>query len=383
MLESYGQRGLPMTPVLDVIRDLEEKLKGSSGDERLSLLRAITDLFLGNVANYSEETVAMFDDVLSRLVEHIELRALAELSAKLAPVATAPRGVVRRLAAADDIQVAGPVLQHSRLSVDDLVAIAASKDQAHLAAIAGRAVVEERVSDILIARGNCEVAVIVARNAGARFSEGGMSKLIERAGKEEGIAEFLASRDDISSAQLRMLVERATDAIRRRLTLRIAPEARDRLNAVLSEIAAEIDKARQAGPKRNYEAAQRFALSMKSDPSLMRVTLREFAQNGTVEQSVALLSALSGVPIPAVERVFTHGDEGGTLILCRAVDLDWPTALAVLNLRTVVGRAPTGSREAALQQYKSINTSTAQRVVRFWRVRATNVSRAGAAPTSV
>jgi hypothetical protein len=136
------------------------------------------------------------------------------------------------------------------------------------------------------------------------------------------------------------------------------------------EIAADIDKAQRAPPKRDYAPAHRFALAMKSDPGLMRVTLREFAQTGMVEQSVALLAVLSSMPIRAVERIFVHGDAGGTMILCRALDLDFATTAAVLGLRASMGRSGGLSRDSALAQYNSLNPETARRVVRFWRVRA-------------
>jgi len=360
-----------MASTVSVLSDLERKLSTSSGGERLNILRAVTDLFLGSASQLSDESIAVFDDVLARLTDHIESRALVELSGRLAFVPNAPAGVIRRLAEDEDIRVAGPVLRHSeRLTIEDLVSIAKTGPQEHLAAIAGRDVVDERVSDVLVDRGDSRVAATVAGNAGAKFSSGGISKLYERAAKEEGIAEFLASRPDISAMQLRGLVEQATEAIRHRLILKIAPEARERLDRVLTEIAADIDRANRAQPRRDYAAALRFAQSMQGDSAWMRMSLREAAQAGNVEQSIALVSVLSGVPVSVVERVLTHGDEGGALLLCKSMEFDWATASAVLAVRAMVGRPLIGDREAAFNQYKTLRIATAQKVVRFWRVRA-------------
>jgi len=360
-----------MSSAISVLTDLDRKLSTSSGGERLTILRAVTDLFLGSAPQLSDESIAVFDDVLARLTDHIETRALVELSGKLASVPNAPSGVIRRLAEDEDIRVAGPVLRHSeRLTTEDLVSIAKTGPQEHLAAIAGRNVVDEQVSDVLVSRGDSRVAATVAGNAGAKFSSGGISRLFERAAKEEGIAEFLASRSDITATQLRGLVEQATDAIRHRLIVKIAPEARERLDRVLAEIAADIDRANRAQPKRDYSAALRFAQSMQGDAALMRSSLRESAQTGNVEQSIAVVSVMSGVPVSGVERVLTHGDEGGALLLCKAMEFDWATASAVLAVRAMVGRPLIGDREVAFNQYKALRIGTAQRVVRFWRVRA-------------
>src|SRR6202011_5860641 len=101
--------------------------------------RRTPDLVLGSSDRFTGEQVALFDDVMGRLIDRIETRALAELSRRLGPVANAPERIVRRLARNDAIAVAGPVLTQSpRLGEADLVDIAASKSQAHLLAIAQR-----------------------------------------------------------------------------------------------------------------------------------------------------------------------------------------------------------------------------------------------------
>src|SRR2546425_1413860 len=134
------QGGERMSLFRSVIDDLETTLQSGSAARRHELLRRVTDLFLGGADNFSEDQILLFDDVMSRLISHIEETALAELSVRLAPVANAPVGVIRRLACDDDIVISGPVLEQSeRLTDDDLVDIARSKSQEHLLKIAGRA----------------------------------------------------------------------------------------------------------------------------------------------------------------------------------------------------------------------------------------------------
>ncbi len=66
---------------------------------------------------------------------------------------------MRRLATDNEISVAGPVLrQSSRLNDADLIGIARTKSQAHLLAIAGRTGIAEPVTDVLVKRGDREVA---------------------------------------------------------------------------------------------------------------------------------------------------------------------------------------------------------------------------------
>ena len=115
-----------------------------------------------SAGSFNAEQIELFDDVLERLVKTIELRAIADVSARialaemsqqLAPVPQAPPSVVRRLARHDEISVAGPVLTESaRLSPEDLVEIANTKGEQHLLAISGRWWLKEVVTDALLAR---------------------------------------------------------------------------------------------------------------------------------------------------------------------------------------------------------------------------------------
>src|SRR5262249_56900732 len=115
--------------------------------------------------------------------------ARAALAERLAAVPNAPPTAVRTLAFDDAIDVAGPVLKGSeRLDNVTLVENASSKSQQHLLAISQRKSLSETVTDVLVERGNREVALSTARNAGAKFSEAGYVRLIKRSEGDDELA---------------------------------------------------------------------------------------------------------------------------------------------------------------------------------------------------
>jgi hypothetical protein len=63
---------------------------------------------------YDPAQMKLFDGVLMRMIERIEIHALAELGERLAPIDGAPVEVIRHLARHDEIIVAGPVLKDSK-----------------------------------------------------------------------------------------------------------------------------------------------------------------------------------------------------------------------------------------------------------------------------
>ena len=127
-------------PLLD---ELEAALTSGSIPRRVDILSRVTDLFVNNAENYSEEQIGVFDDVMARLVSAIETKARAKLAQRLAPIANAPSNVIHMLAFDDDIEVARPVLSLSeRLDERDLLISAGTKSQKHLFAISRRRIAE-------------------------------------------------------------------------------------------------------------------------------------------------------------------------------------------------------------------------------------------------
>src|SRR3954468_12428354 len=168
-----------------IVDEVEAAISVGSAEKRLETARRVTNLFLASAGQFSSEQIELFDAVLERLVKTIEIRAIADISARialaemslqLAPVPRAPPAVVRRLARHDEISVAGPVLTESaRLSPEDLVDIARTKGEQHLLAISGRWWLKEIVTDALLARHYPSVSRRVVNNPGARISASGFA----------------------------------------------------------------------------------------------------------------------------------------------------------------------------------------------------------------
>src|SRR3984957_16239869 len=312
-----------MDVVREVISQLEGSLQSSSSSQRLEMLRSVTDLYLGGADTHSEENIELFDQVLNQLIDYVSIQALARLSFQLAPFATAPARVVQRLARPDDIDVSAPVLRGSkRLGMIDLIEVAYTKSQAHLAVIAGRSEVEEAVTDVLVVKGDTDVAKIVAANAGARFSDAGFSTLVTRAGKEIGLAELVATRSEMSPRHFKQLVGQATDAVRRRLMSIADPRVHATITKVVAQIARDVDRAGST-PGRDFTTAQTLVYSLQEDPAALRAHLAEFAAAGKFEETVVSLSVLGELTLGVVEKLMCNRDNGGVFLLCKAIGRGW------------------------------------------------------------
>jgi uncharacterized protein (DUF2336 family) len=181
-----------------IIAEIEGSFASGSADKQADILRRVTDLFLAGADNYSDDHVDLFDGVILRIAEKIETKARAELAHRLAPAPNAPPMTVRKLAHDESIEVAGPILSLSnRLSDEDLLAIAGGKSQDRLLAISKRSSLSEKVSDVLVTHGNRDVVLSVTRNEGARISDAGYTKLVDRSINDEVLAICVSMRKDI------------------------------------------------------------------------------------------------------------------------------------------------------------------------------------------
>jgi uncharacterized protein (DUF2336 family) len=356
-----------MSAAASLIPELKELLQHGSLDRRTEMLSRITTLFLDRASQYNEEHVALFDDVLGRLIVEIETKARAELSRLLAPVDNSPPGVVRQLAQDDDISVAGPVLMRSpRLKDPDLIRVARTKGQAHLLAISGRPGIGEAVTDLLVRRGNRRVAHTVADNQRARLSETGFTTLVKRAERDGILAEKIGLRPDMPARLFRDLLVQATEVVRRRLLAHARPEARAEIQRVLAKIAGEVGA--EAAP-RDYRQALNTVLALDNAGQLDEPCVTEFASRGSYEETVAALSVLCAVPIDVVDRLMADERPDPILILGKAIEFSWPSVRAIITMRSNPQPLSSEALDEAFDNLQRLSPATAQRVVRFWQAR--------------
>lgn len=358
-----------------LINELEAAVQGGSPEKRAFTLQRVTDLFLSGADHFNHEQIDLFDDVLSHLIKRVEIKALAELSQRLAPAPNAPVGVVRQLAKHDDILVAGPVLSQSeRLSDADLIEIAKAKGQEHLLAISERLLLDERLTDVLLERGSKQVFYKLAQNHGAFFSKAGFATLVNYAKSDEILAEKVGQRVDVPPKLLHDLVLKATDSVRARL-LATAPaevhaEIKRALDSISNSLMHEVE-----GESRDFRRARELVLAMQRKNQLNENALNEFVKAGKYEEMVAALALMCSARFELIERLARTMHYGGLLVACKAAGLQWPTVHAILVHRLPQHPIAGHEGEQAKADYAKLSKPTAQKLIGFW------LARPGATPS--
>ncbi len=355
-----GQKGL--------LDELEYVLARQDIGRRADSLRRITDLFVAASNRYSDEQIALFDDVMGRLVAEIDTSARATFGQRLADNPDAPPNVIRALALDDEIEVAEPVLLRSyRLGDATLVESAKTKSQSHLLAISRRQNLAEAVTDVLVQRGNSEVALSTAQNVSARFSDFGYATLIERSKEDDGLALSVWSRPEIPRQHMLQLFERASEAVRSKL------EAADprRAGLIRSLVVDASDKIQTdvrntvAGYSEKRAAIEALHAAGHLDPT----RLADFARDKLFDEAAIALSIMSNLPTGLIERAIVSERPEQILILAKAIGLPWETAREILLLKGQSAGRSALDLDLCAATFGRLQPATAKQALNFYRLR--------------
>jgi uncharacterized protein (DUF2336 family) len=329
----------------------------------------ITDLFVASAGGLNDDQVGVFDVVIGRLANAIELGARADLAERLADIPNAPHGVIRQLAL-DDLPIARPILTRSRrLTDDDLVAIAATKGRDHMLAMTERAELSEPVTDFLVLKGDRLIQHAVASNPSARFSPRGMNLLVSRALKDEALQSALGGRNDVPTELAAKLMEAAKAAAHLRLSAGLpASEAAAVTSAIersASSVARSQDIQQEVG---RFGAALVTVRAMQDAGRLDEVAIATMAGSKAVEEIICAVALMAKLPLAGAERVILGSDRDSSLIVGKAMGWSWPTVKAMLCLRPAEECAQ-HILDRAHQSFDNLALGTAQRVMRFVQIR--------------
>jgi uncharacterized protein (DUF2336 family) len=367
-----------LDPNRSIADEVEAAINAGSAEKHLETIQRVTNLFLSSADSFDGEQIELFDDVLERLIRTIELRAiadmstriaLAEMSTQLASVPKAPPSVVRRLARHDEIAIAGPVLTESaRLTNEDLIEIAGTKSEQHLLAISGRWWLNEIVTDALLARHYPKVSRRLVNNPGARVSAGGYVIVLQQAETDPELAVETGLRVDLPPELRHRLLRQATETVRSRLLSRAPPHLFEEIRNAITAVSAGAD--REMSAIRDFSEAKRFIALMSKNGELNEAALLTFARQRRYAETVAALAELSKSAFEVVRPLMQSLRDDGVLIPCKAAGLDWETVAAVLNSRFTSGSMGAHELAKAKDQFAKLTMDDARRLLRFWQVRS-------------
>jgi uncharacterized protein (DUF2336 family) len=315
------------------------------GPERDTLLSALGEMGASEPAFAREKVRVAIEPLFLDLVTHAELDLRRRLAERLSASAWAPPGVIRFLAA-DDIEVARPVIAESPLLRDeDLLQLLAKASVEHRIEVAGRRNLASTLSSAIIAAGEPAVLTALASNATATLSDDDMARLVEASRPIVGLRAPLSRHP------------RLTDDLARRLYVWVGEQLRDALvdrftldpKALAADIDSAVGEAAAVHPtveliERERKLVEKLAVARQLRSGYLLRALRE----KRLILFEAALVELGGFDAEAVRQAVDAPTPDLLALACVAVGVDRSAFPTILHMvRQLNYDRPAGGEDSA------------------------------------
>jgi len=339
-----------------------------SSEKRRALLRELTDHFFGTPARSPAED-GLYGAVLSKLADDMETAVRAELSARFGAAPDAPSQLIRRLAQDEAADVAAPVLRDSPvLTEEDLLGVVRARGQDHLRAVSERASVSERVSDVIVERGDDETLGTLLRNDGAQLSRQATEAAVERAKANPALHEATVSRKALPADLLNEMYFVVEARLRQQIL-----EQNARMDPALLESALAAGRAKVATDDGalppDYAEQLAYVQEMQAAGQLTPQMLARFLRSGSRTCFLIALAQLSDIDFHTARDIVERKELDALAVVCRSADLD--RALFLTYAVVLMGNEvdAMGKAHSYARMYADLTKDAAQRTLRFWRLR--------------
>jgi uncharacterized protein (DUF2336 family) len=349
---------------------LKNLASSNSSDERRELLRQVTDALTNNARAPSEAEFAELDQVLSMVASEYSTQVRTEFARLVATSVSRFCNATEQFAM-DEIEVASPVLRHSSaLTEETLLRVVAEKSQAHILAVTKRDNVSERLSEAIVDKGSDEVVSSLLANERARISDATYETVARRAETSTILQAPLVRRQGVPIDLLNGLYQKVEAGLRREIVEKFSSVSPGDLEKAFERSRNRVTTAFRQMPDDLAQAQKRLAMlddNLQLLPAVLPSLLREGKASRTLFKLA--LARLVEASYDVIEPVVDTPDIDTLALLCRGSGFD-----RALFVTLAIGLDTTdkglGRADEFGKLYESVPVETAQRAIRFWKVRA-------------
>ena len=354
------------------LQDLIALAGETSSERRRELLRGVTDLFFTNEEEAGPAAMPLFDDVLSQLAGEMEVAVRAELSERMSLSGRPPSRLIRKLAMDESLEVAGPVLENSTaLTETDLLDVAKVAGQGHLQAISRRSEVSEVVSDVIVSRGDDTTLGTLISNPGAQMSREAQEIVVDRALVNPDLHSAVVNRRNLPPDLLNEMYFVVEANLRKKIMDKNAAMDPAVLDAALAKGRDRLATRDGALPP-DYEGAEKTIKAMLARGPIGPSTLAGFLRSKDTTKFLLALAASASIDFGTARRILEKRELDALSIVCKAAGFDRSLFLTFAILILDKEDNAMGKAKSYGELYEALPKETAERTIRFWRMRRQN-----------
>ena len=334
---------------------------------RKAFADALSDIFVADGTEMTDDERTLMYDILRRVIEDIETAMRAEVSRNLAELPDTPRDLAKILAN-DEIEVAYPILTLSSVLLDeDLIEVARNRTIEHQVAIAERPDISEMVSDVLVGIGEETVITALLKNPSARIASATLEYVVEESRRVDAYQDPILRRTDLPPALAARMVMWVSAALRQYILDNFDIDEElidDALETTAMDI---INSAPPPASRKSSELAGVLEREGELSPELLITALRD----GEMSLFVALFERMTGLGSELIMDILLEPGGEGLAIACKASGIGkvYFTTIYALVRQTRPGTERQLRREirAIMDLFDRMSVEAAKDVARRWR----------------
>ncbi len=360
------KRGRPATFGADT-NFLLNLARDSSDQARARLADEVSGLCSDARPRLTEQEQDLISAILRKLLAEFELPLRQQLGERLATIENVPHDLIVALAN-DDIQVARPVLLHSKLLRDaELIEIIRLRGQQHQLAIARRRNLSAPVSEVLVETQDTDVITTLLENPDAEISQATMAYLVEESQRVDSFQEPLVRRDDLSPELAKKLYWWVAAALRQDILEKYDVDPEE-LDSVIEDSADDVVDLEANPPPPGPNAALRLAKQITKQTSVTPEIVIKVLRQGEIALFEALLGEACGLGSPQLQRVLYAPKGDGLTVMCRAIGFPKQSFATIFMLSRGSGTVLNPKDLArATRLFDNMSIQKAKKILVGWR----------------
>lgn len=342
--------------------------KENSSEKRRELLRKVTDTFLTTSDTRSEREAELFDEIIGAVAADLETQVRIELAQKVAGSRLSIRRTARRLAL-DVIEVARPVIETSPvLTQGDLVDVIQQTTQDHMMAVTKRPDIGMKVASALVAKGDDHVVAALLQNPSAQLSRETYERVADRASSNPVLHAPFIRRKNVPLDLLNAVYLKVSGNLRREIIRKFQGAMDADIEAALEASRDHLSTAYGALPN-DYQLAKEHIDDLAKRGALQPSSLESMLRDNKRTSFLIALARLVDVDFDFASRFVQAKDVDALAMVCRSAGFD-RNLFVTLCMMILGGGGGLTKAEQYGQLYVQVPVATAQRAIRFWKIRA-------------
>lgn len=351
------------------MQSLIDLARQGTARSRAVLTDNMLDFFIAPEGRLNDQERAIMDDILTNLVDQMELTLRRALAEKLADTPSAPSSLITFLAQ-DEASVARPILLKSCLLRDEqLIEIVKHRTKEHQLCIAMRRNISELVSSSLISHGDEDVIETLLQNDSATISQDAMAYLVAESRQFSQFQEPLLARGDLPASLAHRMFWWVSAALRSKILTDFEVCEHDIDHALETSTGQILNDTANTGNAAIDDTARQLVEKLRDEDALTPETIINMLRKGHIPAYIAAMGLLSNLHTQTIRRIIFDASVEPLAILCKAVkfsEAHFSTMALLLLQQNSNQRQSTTKLYEVLEIFRNISSDKARIVLRYW-----------------